>query len=166
MHIRFLIASVFITTFGLQLHAHPYYVSTTEIHIHRETKTFDITCSMFTEDLEFALKKLYVTNTDLQEGITMPEILNLVNTYVNERLEIRLDGSVQKFSLLGCENENESTWCYFEGSFSQFIKEVTVTNSLLFDFLNEQTNMVHVHVGAVRKSYKLANPNKLAEFSF
>src|SRR5687767_12318271 len=92
-------------------YAHPYYVSTTEIHVHPDTKTFDITCSMFTEDLEFAIKKIYVTNTDLQQGITIPEILELVHKYVESRLELAIDNIPLSYSMLGCENENESTWC-------------------------------------------------------
>ncbi len=121
---------------------------------------------MFTEDLESAIKSLYITNTNLQKELGAKEVLELIFKYVNARLEISLGTEKQTYSLVGCENIEESTWCYLEGDLTTESKQVSIANSLLFDFLEGQTNMVHVYWDEERQSSKLGNPNKLAEFSF
>lgn len=147
-------------------YTHPYFVSITEVHINPDKKTFDISCSMFTEDLESAIKSIYITKTDLKKELGAKEVLDLIYQYINSRLIVSIGGERQNYTLVGCENQEESTWCYLEGSFSSTVKTVSISNSLLFDFLEEQTNMVHVLWNEERQSIKLNNPNKLAEFSF
>lgn len=146
--------------------AHPYYVSTAEIYIHPESQTFDISCSMFTEDLESALRKLYSHKGDIKKNIGAEELLSIIDQYIQERLEIKVGGEKQIYKLIGCETQEESTWCFLEGELTKLVPSVIVTNSLLFDFLEDQTNMVHVHWGEERKSAKLNNPNKTVEFVF
>lgn len=163
----FLIGITHIThALGHGLYEHPYFVSITEVHINTQKKTFEISCSMFTEDLESAIKSLYVTNTDLQKELGAKEVLDVIYKYINARLEVAFDGQKQVYTLVGCENQEESTWCYLEGSCSSLNGKVSISNSLLFDFLEGQTNMVHVYWNEERQSAKLNNPKKLVEFSF
>lgn len=147
-------------------YSHPYFVSSTEIHIHPDKKTFDVSCSMFTDDLESALKAVYSSKLDVRQNIGAQELLDMIFSYVEKRLEIKVGDEKQIYTLVGCENQEESTWCYLEGKLTSQHKNISVTNSLLFDFLEEQTNMVHVYWGEERKSSKLNNPGKVAEFSF
>ena len=150
----------------LQAYAHPYYVSTAEIHIHPEKKSFDISCSIFTEDLEAAMKSLYLTNTDLQKELDAEQMLRLIYQYMNERLELWIGGEKQTYALVGCENQEETTWCYLEGTCSTTYGKVSVIDSVLFESQTNQTNMVHVYWDDERQSTKLVNPQKQAEFYF
>jgi hypothetical protein len=158
----------FLILLGLvtQTKAHPYFLSVTEVHIQPEEKTFNISCSMFTEDLESAIKSIYLTHSNLQKDLEAQQVLDLIYQYISARLEISFGEKKQSYTLVGCENQEESTWCYLEGSFSNFSSPISVSNALLFDFLEEQTNMVHMYVGEVRQSVKLNNPNKNAVFTF
>lgn len=121
---------------------------------------------MFTEDLESAVKSIYSTKTNLQKELEAHEVLDIIYKYISARFEITVGTEKQTYALVGCENIEESTWCYLEGNLSNTTKQVRVINSLLFDFLEEQTNMVHVYWDEERQSSKLNNPTKLAEFSF
>lgn len=150
----------------VKTYGHPYFVSVTEVHIYPEKKTFEVSCSMFTEDLETAVKSIYITKTDLQKELGAKEVLDYIYKYITARFEIYIDSQKQNYTLLGCENQEESTWCYLEGTCTSVNGKVSVSNSLLFDFLEEQTNMVHVFWNEERKSTKLNNPNKTAEFNF
>jgi len=146
--------------------SHPYFVSSTEIRIHPDKNSFDVSCSMFTDDLESALKSIYSSKLDIKQNIGAQDLLDMIFAYVQKRIEIKIGGEKQIFTLVGCENQEESTWCYLEGKLTNNTKNITVTNSILFDFLEEQTNMVHVYWGEERKSSKLNNPSKIVEFSF
>ncbi len=166
MKSKFTIFFIISLSFLIKGYAHPYFVSVTEIHIYPEKKTFEVSCSMFTEDLESAIKSLYITNTDLQKELGAKEVLDLIYKYISARFEIAIDGTPLAYTLVGCENQEESTWCYLEGKCCSVDRKVSVVNSLLFDFLEEQTNMVHVYWNEERQSTKLNNPNKVAQFSF
>ncbi len=146
--------------------SHPYFVSSTEIRIHPDKNSFDISCSMFTDDLESALKSIYANKLDIKKNIGAQELLDIIFTYVEKRLEIKIGGEKQIYTLVGCENQEESTWCYLEGKITNQTKNISISNSILFDFLDEQTNMVHVYWGDERQSSKLNNPAKTAEFNF
>jgi hypothetical protein len=150
----------------IRAYSHPYFVSSTEIHIHPENKSFDVSCSMFTEDLESALKSIYANKADLKQDIGAKELLDMIYQYIQARLEIKVGGEKQTYELVGCENQEESTWCYLEGTLTSDNKSVSIVNSVLFDFLEAQTNMVHVYWGEERQSVKLNNPHKTAEFVF
>lgn len=163
---RTILLTSFFTLMASIVYSHPYFVSSTEIHIHPETQSFDISCSMFTEDLESALKSIYANKSDLKKDIDARELLDMIYKYLDARLEIRIGGEKQIYQLVGCENQEESTWCFLEGKLTNNSKSVHVVNSVLFDFLEEQTNMVHVYWEEERQSSKLNNPNKTAEFVF
>lgn len=146
------------------LYSHPYFVSVTEIHIHPKTHQVDISCSMFTEDLESAIKSIYSIQPDLQKQLGAKEMLDYIFRYIQKRLVIRIGNEALNYSMVGCENQEESTWCYLEGSYSSDAKAISGSNSILFDFLDDQTNMVHVYMDDSRQSTKLNNPK--AEFTF
>lgn len=163
---KFAILIIILFSSILQLTAHPYFVSVTEIHVSPEKKSINISCSMFTEDLESAIKSIYSIKPDLQKQIGAAEVLDYIYQYLQKRLSVKIGGESIKYTLLGCENIEESTWAYLEGAYTSESTMVEIHNSILFDFLEEQTNMVHVYWGEERQSTKLNNPNSSQKFTF
>lgn len=143
---------------------HPYYVSVTDIRIDTEKRTAGISCKMFTDDLEEAMRTLYKHPVELLKRSSAVD--SLLALYVTERLEISVGDKEIDYKFLGYEIEEESTWCYFEGDVLSGEKKVRVSASILYDFLKEQTNFVHCHYNGERKSFKLENPNRDTEFAF
>ena len=64
------------------------------------------------------------------------------------------------------EVEAESLYCYFEADGVPAVKTIDLHNSLLYDFTDQQINIMHVMVDGVRKSSKLEYPNTEASFAF
>lgn len=163
---RITILSIIFFVTSLRVFAHPYFVSVTEIHVNPKQQSVNISCSMFTDDLESAIKSIYRISPDLQKQLQAKEILDYIFQYLQKRLSITMGNEPLKYELVGCENIEESTWAYLEGTYSLETKSVQISNSILFDFLDEQTNMVHVYWGEERKSTKLNNPNSTYIFQF
>ena len=67
---------------------------------------------------------------------------------------------------IGFEKEKESAYAYFEVSGIASVKNISATNSLLHDFIDQQINIMHVTVGGKRQSTKLDYPETKASFSF
>ncbi|MCD6066885.1 MAG: hypothetical protein K0S33_1711 [Bacteroidetes bacterium] len=146
---------------------HPYFVSTTEINYNNPGKTIEITCRMFTDNLEEALKKIYKKEVDLLHPKDKKETEKLLADYINKHLKITSNGQKLPLEIIGFEKEEDAIWAYLEIKKDISPKTVSIENSLLYDFLPNQINMVHVMVnGTSRQSSKVSNPDKKIDFSF
>jgi IS30 family transposase len=72
-------------------------------------------------------------------------------------------GKPVSFQLIGYEIEEEATWCYLEAASFPGTGAVEIHNRLLYDYLPEQTNLVHYYRDGQRSSYKLVNPEETAK---
>jgi hypothetical protein len=141
---------------------HPFYISVTEIRSDAKQQTLNVSCRMFTDDLQEALFKLYGYKADLEKQNVQHNAW--LQKYIAERLQIKMAGSPVVFRLVGYENEEEATWCYLEASSFPGDGPAEVHDRLLYDFLPEQTNLVHFYRNGQRSSFKLVNPEERAFF--
>ncbi len=145
---------------------HPYYVSVTEIKHHAKTQSMEISCRVFSDDLELALNKLSSRKIDVLKPKDKGELERLIARYIPQHLQINVNGKAVSLQFVGYEQESEATWCYFEVKNVKTAKRLNIINDLLFAEHEEQINMLHVSVGGVRKSTKLDNPESKAAFNF
>ncbi len=142
--------------------AHPFYISVTEIRSDSKQQTLNISCRMFTDDLQSALFKKYQFQAELSKKDGTADVF--LQKYIAERLQIIVAGKPVHFQLVGYEIEEEATWCYLEASSFPGTGPAEVHNRLLYDYLPEQTNLVHFYRDGVRNSYKLVNPDAVITF--
>ncbi|MEO8760164.1 MAG: DUF6702 family protein [Bacteroidia bacterium] len=145
---------------------HPYYVSVTEIKHNAVKKTVEISCRMFTDNIENAIEKLNKTQLDLLHPKDRNEANKLLLDYINKHLVIKVNQKIITFKFIGYEKEEEAIWCYLEADNIENVKNILIENSLLYDFLPAQINMMHITVNDKRQSTKVTNPEKKAEFNF
>lgn len=150
---------------GAKTH-HPIYVSVTEIEHNAKDKTLEVSCKIFTDDFEKALRKAYNTQVDLQNDKIKPAMDKLVNDYVQKHLKINIDGRVVALKYIGFEKIDEGIYSYYEAPNINTIKKVVVSNNILFEYSKQQINLMHVTVGGKRTSAKLNNPESVAMFEF
>ena len=62
------------------------------------------------------------------------------------------------------EKEDEVIWTYMEIEKCEKPKQFIIENSLLYDFIKEQINLVQIEVGDYKKSLKVGNPEKELKF--
>lgn len=119
---------------------------------------------MFTDDLQDALYKLYGAKVDLIQKNPVND--TLITRYVKERIAVSMKNEHVDLTYIGYEIEEEATWCYFESSIVSDEKVISVKSSILYDFLESQTNFLHCYYNGNRKSFKLDHPDQSAVFSF
>jgi hypothetical protein len=117
---------------------------------------------MFTDDLQDVLYKKYRYRSELSKKDGQANAY--LQQYIAERLQVSVSGKPVAFQLIGYEIEEEATWCYLESSTFPGTGPVEVHNRLLYDYLPEQTNLVHFYRDGQRSSYKLVNPESVASF--
>lgn len=142
--------------------AHPFYVSVTEIRSDSQKQTFSVSVRMFTDDIQQALFKLYGYKGELnaEDGSASA----FLGKYIPERLGITVAGKAVALQWVGYETEEEATWCHLEVRTFPGTGTIAVTNRILYDFIEEQTNLVHCYRDGTRSSYKLMNPEVAAQF--
>jgi hypothetical protein len=145
---------------------HPFYVSVAEINYNAAEKNLEISCKIFADDFEAALKKNNKVAVDLASEKTKAANDAFIAAYVRQHLTIVADGKPLTLQYVGFEKEKEAAWCYFEVPLTAVPKKFDVHNSILHDFTNDQINLIHVNVGGKRQSTKLNFPDKAASFVF
>lgn len=145
---------------------HPFYISVTEMSLNSKTKSLEISCKMFAEDLEDVLKQNYKVPVDLDNNKTRAQNNKLINDYILKHFSINIDSKNEVLKFVGFEKESESAYCYFEILNVPAIKNIIINNTILQDYKQEQINIMHVIVNGNRKSTKLDYPSNQASFSF
>lgn len=167
LKVYFCLTFVFILFSGAK---HPFYLSVTSIKHDSKTKRLNLTCKLFNNDFEDALKKINQTKVDLINGTNKDELNTAIERYFKTHLSIKADGKPTVISLIGFEHEQDAVWCYLESKALSGFKTLEIENSILYDFVKEQTNICEVEKttssGAVTKSSKVSNPEKKMVFTF
>lgn len=145
---------------------HPFYISVTEINQNAQEKTLEISCKLFADDFEEALKKNYKTALDLTSEKDKAALDKFIPDYVSRHLALSVDGRPVKLTYVGFEKDKESAYCYFQVEQVPSLKKLDVSNSILHDYSDGQINIMHVMVNGKRQSTKLDYPAKQASFSF
>jgi hypothetical protein len=156
----------FVTVFCSFNKIHPFYLSVTEIRADTSSKIISISCRMFTDDLQDALYKLHDMREEILPGIENDSVKLVLAEYLKKRLRIISLREEIPLKFLGYEAEEEATWCYLEGRLTSGDSKFHVKNTLLFDFIAGQSNMIHFYFQKERKSAKLNNPESTFTFDF
>ena len=151
---------------GLAARPHPLYISVTELKHNAKDKILEVSCKMFTNDLEAALEKMAKTHVDLSLAKDKAAADKLIEEYVERHLRLKVDGRPAVLHFVGSEKENDGTWSYFQVNDVPAVKRIDIINDLLYDSFNQQIGIMHVTVGGQRKSTRLDYPEANASFDF
>jgi hypothetical protein len=138
---------------------HPIYVSVIEIEHNAGAKTLEVSCKLFTDDFEKALRATYKTPVDLINPTNRAAMDKLINEYVQKHVKITSDNKAVVLRYLGYEQVEEGIYSYYEASNVSRVKEIAVVNNLLYEYKPEQMGLIHITVNGNRKSTKLNNPD-------
>lgn len=145
---------------------HPFYVSVTEIRHNAAQKELEVSCRIFADDLENALKAQYKTSFDIMHPADRKAADGLITDYLSKHLRITVNGKPVALRYLGYQIEEEAAWCFLEARDITTVKTVKISNNILYKEHANQINMMHVIVNNVRKSTKLDNPASVSTFEF
>jgi len=145
---------------------HPLFVSVTEINHNSQEKTLEISCKTFTDDLEKAIEKSSNVKIDLFTIKDKAAANKAVADYFKKHLLLKADGKPVQMELVGFEREGDATWSYFQVTNIPTVRKIEVSNNILYEASDDETNLMHVTVNKVRKSTKIDYPDVKAVFEF
>ncbi|MEO6314348.1 MAG: DUF6702 family protein [Chitinophagaceae bacterium] len=145
---------------------HPFYVSVTEINHNAKEKTLEISCKLFLDDTEKAIKKQLNTVVELTAPKDPKKAQQQVSDYVRKHLSIKIDGKPVIMEFVGFEVEGASLWSYYQVKNISTVQKIDVTNTLLYEMYDSQISIVHAQVGSSKKSTRVNNPESTMQFEF
>ena len=145
--------------------AHPFYLGVTSLEYNTKDKVLQGSIKLFVNDLEDALKKTTKKSVDLIHVKDTIGTSAMLMAYLGSHFRLQVNGAPVKFEFLGFEREEEALWMYVEYR-CETPKKIQIQNTLLFDYLPDQSNIVHIDLNGTRKSAKTNNPDKDFVFEF
>jgi len=146
--------------------AHPFYVTVSQIDHNASERALEITIKFFTDDLQRALEQRTGSPLFLGTDREVDSAGDRLFEYVVANVEIVIDGRAAALRYVGKEVETDATWCYVEIVDVASPTRITVTNRLLLDYFDAQSNIVHVKVGGVQKSLLLRDGHVSEQLAF
>jgi hypothetical protein len=138
---------------------HPLHVSVTEINFDEKDKALEIMIRVFADDLETTLRKNQnIPDLDIQnpKGKTLDQMMQ---EYLKGRFAVKLDGKPGALQYLGNEKDGEAFVFYVEVSKVRRWDKIEVTNTILTEVFDDQSNLVHVTAGSDVRSLRLNAEN-------
>lgn len=145
---------------------HPVHVSVTDIVYVPEDRELEITLRIFTDDLEEAVRKfINEPGLDLLQPGRGRSADGLISAYVFKHFDILLDGRKQSLRFLGFESDADAVICYILAENVKRWRTMHITNRILFETFDDQSNLVHVTVQGKVRSLRLTRSQTGGSFA-
>lgn len=161
--ILFILALISLSSFTS---VHKFYVSVTEIEYNEKAQSLQIISRVFIDDFENVLKARYDNNITLGARTETSGAEDYIEKYLEQKIDVSLDGKPVKVEYLGKEYKNDMILFYIEAPQVKKFKEITVRNSVLMDLFEEQKNLVHVELNGQTKSMVLVSDKDKNSINF
>ncbi len=145
---------------------HPFFVSMTDINYNGKDKELEVSVRIFADDFENTLRKYHSEKIDILHPADEKQMNDFVFDYIKKNLKLQINGEPVEMSYVGYEQQSESIWTYLEVKNIDKADKVNIVNTLLYDYSNNEINMIHVKVNGAEKTTKLNYPEEKAEFQF
>ena len=132
---------------------HKFYVTTTSLRFVESNNSFQITSRLFIEDIESILVQSSIPDLKLAPDSDESVVDSLLTNYFEDNLIFTSVENEFKINFLGKEYKDDMMVCYLELKFDKLDENINIQNTLLFDFSEEQKNIIHYRNGNQRKSF-------------
>ena len=132
---------------------HKFYVTTTSLRFVESNNSFQITSRLFIEDIEAIFVQSSIPDLKLAPDNDESVVDSLLTNYFEDNLIFTSVENEFKINFLGKEYKDDMMVCYLELKFDKLDENINIQNTLLFDFSEEQKNIIHYRNGNQRKSF-------------
>ena len=132
---------------------HNFYVSTTSIRFVPDEKSLQITTQVFLDDFESVLQQNGHEKTKLIPEVSQQDIDILVEDYLRKNITFKAQEKTIDFEFLGKVYKNDVLIAYMELKMDSIQSSLSIKNTIFFDYLPDQKNIIHFKFASKRKSF-------------
>ncbi len=131
---KWVVAIFFGSFFSVAGLAHPLHFSITSVDYDQESGSLQISAKLFSDDLQDALKK---------EGFQEVNDTSIL-AYFSKNFLVKINTKDRPWAFIGFETEEDVTFVYLEIKSKKTPKSISITNTLILNLFQDQTNVVHL----------------------
>lgn len=135
--------------------SHKFYVGIFQIEHNAGKQRLEITCRIFADDLDKALEKKFNGSFHFSDGKADASETAKLQQYLKEKFSVKCDGVATNLEFKSTELENGVLLIYFTANKVKSPKTVWVKNTMLFDYMTSQQNIIQLKVGGKKQSLLL-----------
>jgi len=147
----------------LEVSIHNFYVSTTSIRFVPVEKSLQITTQVFLDDFEGVLRQKGNYKTELTPEVAQQEIDSLIEDYFRKNITFKAHGKIVDFDFLGKVYKSDVLLAYMELKLDTIASPLSIENTIFFDYLPDQKNIVHLKLASKRKSFLAVSSKSVFE---
>jgi len=151
--------------FSAILHLHPLHVSFTSIDIQREKREASLSFKFYTEDFSLLFYHLYEKNIQpVMDQEFSQDQLGVINGYLTKAFSLVSGKDTAALAFFRKEQNEEYIWLYYQVDLPENLpNSLILTNLLMLDLYEDQTNLVIVTQGKNEKGYTFDTRNRREE---
>lgn len=138
---------------------HKYYISLTKIDYIKEEKLIQITMRFFIDDIENTVQNRFniLLSLDTKEENIKADLF--LKKYISQKFKVKINNTYKNFSYLGKEYKNDVVFIYLEMTDIEYINEIEIQNTMLFEDFPEQENYIKLNINSTKKTFILIKEN-------
>ena len=152
--------------FTLAFTSHKYYLSLTQVEYNKEQNRLEVIINVFMDDIEIAVNKEYDVDLRLTTKQELEDVDIYFKKYLLKNLSFLVNDKPVEYSFIGKEYEVDLVYFYIESSVIEDPSALQVNNTILFDYFEQQQNVIKFKNGSKRQSKILSKNNNKALLNF
>ena len=152
--------------FTIAFTSHKYYLSLTQVEYNKEQNRLEVIINVFMDDIEIAVNKEYDVDLRLTTKQELEDVDIYFKKYLLKNLSFLVNDKPVEYSFIGKEYEGDLVYFYIESSVIEDPSALQVNNTILFDYFEQQQNVIKFKNGSKRQSKILSKNNNKALLNF
>lgn len=125
---------------------HKFYVTNNIVEYNSRTQIYEMTCKIFTDDLETAIQgqspqPIRIGTTDEYIKTDM-----LIHDYLNKHFKIRINDSPVQFKYVGKKVSPDLTEVFMEFTYADAANSISVEHNGWFEFFPDHKNIIDIRM--------------------
>ena len=152
--------------FILAFSSHKYYLSLTQIEYNKDHKSLEVIINVFMDDVELAINNEYDVDMRLTTKEELKGVDEYFKKYLRNNLKFFINNKAVQYNFIGKEYEGDLVYFYLEIELKEDPLSLKVINTLLFDYFEQQQNVIKFKNGSKRQSKILSIDSNKALLNF
>jgi hypothetical protein len=148
------------------LTTHPIHIAVCELNYNKQQRSLEISHKIFYDDLETTINKRYDVKLNLNTPKELPNADEYIHKYITTSFIIRQQGKILPMTYVGKEYEQDAVWVYYEIINTPSTANLLITNQLLMDEFDDQSNLLHFQQQDYKKSLRFTLQDRVLELVY
>lgn len=131
---------------------HKFYISKTMIDFNARTAQFEVTCKLFTDDVELAIGGAQAEEMRLGSEREVADANQRMEKYLHDHFALKINGAPIEWRWVGKEVDGDMLFCYMEFYRQPDFATLQVTNDILVAQFPDQQNIVDLTINGTTQT--------------